>query len=100
LEHADEAVVQHVQQLDDAHLLADVLKADLARVGTVLFVVGLADRGVSETLSCLPRGGNRFEYTQLDEFHENRGRAGLQLYSRLIPAIHEASWTMLQQLCP
>ena len=41
-----------------------------------------------------------FEYIQLDEFHENRGRTGLQLYSRLIPAIHEAFWTMLQQLSP
>ena len=40
---------------------------------------------------------NRFEYIQLDEFHENRGRTGLQLYSRLIPARYEAGWAVLQQ---
>ena len=67
---------------------------------TVLFVVGLADRGVSETLSCLPTGGYRFEYTQLDEFHENRRRTGLRLYSRLIPARNEAGWAVLQQGSP
>ena len=67
---------------------------------TVLVVVGLADRGVSETLSCLPTGGNRFEYTHLDEFHENRGRTGLRLYSRLIPARYEAGWAVLQKGSP
>ena len=67
---------------------------------TVLFVVGLADRGVPETLSCLSTGGYRFEYTQLDEFHENRGRTGLRLYSRLIPARYEAGWAVLQQGSP
>ena len=55
-------------------------------------------RRVRDTIVLAHR--NRFEYTQLDEFHENRGRARPQLYSRLIPARYEACWAVLQQGSP
>ena len=80
LAHAEEAFVQHVQQLDDTRLLADVDEADVALLSSApvyvfVYIAGRIRGAVLVVLSWY-----RLEGGKLDNTHENCGRARHQMH--------------------